>query len=326
MPKRKSSDVEKSPGSASKRKKSASSQDRVDKKKTTSAKKEPSSGKATSPSKSPSTSKKSTTSRKRSASSPKKSTSTKKSASKKRVSSKQDDASASSDEEQVSTSKQKKTYPKLVDPVTNKETVGAIKYTAKEPSRNKKGELVFTDCPELRPNMTPKEVLQAGSFGGTYFRPIYSSATGKQYKDEAYLELPKDWTEGLNIKKKVTSSKYDESVNTYKVKCGGSLEMWEESGWIHKQDPYGWFQWYCRFYRGRRSADDDRQVGRWLRCAGPTGRWKNNLIMKCYRAGARYDDPNISPVVRQTLQHWGYRLTEEDYQAKVKQLKRKKVV
>uniref|UniRef100_K1PYJ8 Uncharacterized protein n=1 Tax=Magallana gigas TaxID=29159 RepID=K1PYJ8_MAGGI len=222
--------------------------------------------------------------------------------------------------------KQKKTHPKLVDPATNKETVGQIKYSAKEPTRNKKGELVFPDFPEFHPNMTPKEVLQAGSFGGTYFRPIYSSVTGKQYKDEAFLELPNDWTEGLNIKKKVTSSKYDEAVNTYKVKCGGSLEMWEESGWIHKQDPYGWFQWYCRFYQGRRSADDERQVGRWLRCAGPTGRWKNNLIMKCYRGGAQYNDPNISPVVRQTLQHWGYRLTEDDYQAKVKQLKRKRVV
>lgn len=174
--------------------------------------------------------------------------------------------------------------------------------------------------------MTPKEVLQAGSFGGTYFRPIYSSVTGKQYKDEAFLELPKNWTDGLNIKKQVTSSKYDEVVNTYKVKCGGSLQMWEESGWIHKQDPYGWFQWYCRFYRGHRSADDERQVGRWLRCAGHTGRWKNNLIMKWYRGGAQYNDPNISPVVRQTLQHWGYRLTEDDHQAKVKQLKRKRVV
>ncbi|XP_061192155.1 uncharacterized protein LOC133200357 isoform X2 [Saccostrea echinata] len=234
--------------------------------------------------------------------------------------------STESDEEESKGSKQKKSHPKLIDPATNTETIGEIKYTAKEPTRNKKGELVFPDFPEFRPNMSPKEVLQAGSFGGTYFRPIKSSVTGKQYKDEAFKELPKDWTEGLNIKKQVTSSSYNESVNTYKVKCGGSLEMWEESGWIHKQDPYGWFQWYCRFYQGRRTLDDERQVGRWLRCAGPTGRWKNNLISKCYRSGARYNDPNISPVVRQTLQHWGYRLTEEDYLAKEKQLKRKKVV
>ena len=49
----------------------------------------------------------------------------------------------------------------------------------------------------------------------------------------------------------IYSSLYDESVNTYKVKCGGSLEMWETSGWIVEQDPYGWFMWYCRFYLGR---------------------------------------------------------------------------
>jgi hypothetical protein len=44
----------------------------------------------------------------------------------------------------------------------------------------------------------------------------------------------------------VASTTYREEVNTYKVKCGGSLEMWEQSGWMHSQDPYGWFQWYCR--------------------------------------------------------------------------------
>ena len=56
---------------------------------------------------------------------------------------------------------------------------------------------------------------------------------------------------GLDGKRMIYSSIYDESVNTYKVKCGGSLEMWETSGWIVEQDPYGWFMWYCRFYLGR---------------------------------------------------------------------------
>ncbi|XP_065927284.1 uncharacterized protein [Magallana gigas] len=298
MPKRKSTEVGKSPSSGTKRQKTASSAETKSKKK--------SPRKTTTPRKSASINTASPKEVVKKKASPKKSASTRKTSSKaakgKKTSPKTDDDDDETDGK-VSSSKQKKTYPKLVDPATNKETVGQIKYSAKEPTRNKKGELVFPDFPEFHPNMTPKEVLQAGSFGGTYFRPIYSSVTGKQYKDEAFLELPKDWTEGLNIKKKVTSSKYDEGVNTYKVKCGGSLEMWEESGWIHKQDPYGWFQWYCRFYRGRRSADDERQVGRWLRCAGPTGRWKNNLIMKCYRGWAQYNDPNISPVVRQTLQH-----------------------
>ncbi|XP_030638883.1 uncharacterized protein LOC115819514 [Chanos chanos] len=191
-----------------------------------------------------------------------------------------------------------------------------------EVKKNEKGELIFKDFPEFRPNMTPKEVLQAGSFGGTYFRSIYSSITKQHYKD-VWKELPTDWLEGLDIPKQVASATYRENVNTYKVKCGGSLEMWESSGWIVTQDPYGWFQWYCRFYQGRRTADDARQISRWAKCAGVKGRWRNNLITKVVRAGCGYDNPGVSPVVRQTLQHWGYRLTPEDYKQGAKRVKPK---
>ncbi|KAL2094195.1 hypothetical protein ACEWY4_008914 [Coilia grayii] len=178
--------------------------------------------------------------------------------------------------------------------------------------KNEKGQLFFKDFPEFKPNMTPKEVLQAGSFGGTYFRPIYSSITKKNYKD-VWNELPEDWLEGLDIQKQVASATYRQDVNTYEVKCGGSLEMWESSGWIVAQDPYGWFQWYCRFYQGRRTEDDERQISRWAKCAGVKGRWRHNLITKIVRSGCGYDNPTVSPVVRQTLQHWAYRLTPEDY-------------
>lgn len=222
----------------------------------------------------------------------------------------------------TSSKAEKKTYPKEVDPLTNKETVGDIEFTEPLPTRNKKGELVFEDTPEFRPNMSPKEVLQAGSFGGTYFRPIKSGVTGKKYGSEVWKELPQEWLEGLDTKRQVCSSTYNERVNTYKVKCGGSLEMWEENGWMHKQDPYGWFQWYCRFYQGRRSADDDRQVGRWLRCAGPTGRWRGNLISKCVKTGCGFDNIGVSPVVRQTLQHWGYRLNEADFNMGAKKFRK----
>ncbi|XP_073716864.1 uncharacterized protein [Misgurnus anguillicaudatus] len=192
-----------------------------------------------------------------------------------------------------------------------------------EVERNEKGQLVFKDQPAFTPNMTPKEVLQAGSFGGTYFRPIYSSITKQHYKD-VWQELPKDWLEGLNISTQVASSTYRENVNTYKVKCGGSLEMWESSGWIVPQDPYGWFQWYCsRFYQGRRTEDDQRQISRWAKCAGVKGRWRNNLITKVVRSGCAYDNFGVSPVVRQTLQHWGYRLTLEDYKEGAKKVKLK---
>ena len=56
---------------------------------------------------------------------------------------------------------------------------------------------------------------------------------------------------------------YDANVNKYKIKCGTSLRFWENKGWIHEQDPYGWFQWYCRYYLGRRSDDYERQIARW---------------------------------------------------------------
>jgi len=193
-------------------------------------------------------------------------------------------------------------------------------YTERIPKRNSDGVLIFPDEKEFRPNMTPKEVLQAGSFGGTYFRPIKSSVTGLKY-NKMWNELPQNWLEGLNIKRMVSSTNYDDKVNTYKAKCGGSLEMWETSGWIDKIDPYGWFMWYCRFYLGRRCKDDDRQIGRWKNCTGPKGRWKNNLIGKIARAGVAYNNPGISPVIRQTLQHWAYRLNEKDYQEGKKRVK-----
>ena len=75
---------------------------------------------------------------------------------------------------------------------------------------------------------------------------------------------------------------------------------------------------YCRFFQGRRSPDDERQVGRWAACAGEKGRWRNNLIAKCVAAGRAFDDASVSPVVRQTLQHWAYRLTEADHDAYAK--------
>merc|ERR1719343_1574903 len=158
-----------------------------------------------------------------------------------------------------------------------------FKITANAPTRNKKGQLVFDDHPDFKPNLAPKEVLQQGSFGGTYFRPIYSSVTKQKYGKEVWQELPSDWLSGLDVRTRVASSLYDASRNKYKVKCGASLEEWENSGWMHKQDPYGWFQWYCRFYQGRRTDDDERQIGRWTKCAGPTGRWKGNLVAKCLK-------------------------------------------
>ena len=82
---------------------------------------------------------------------------------------------------------------------------------------------MFPDAKDFRPNMTPKEVLQKGSFGGTYYRPIKSSVTGLRY-NKVWLELPQNWLEGLEVRKKISSSVYDEGVNTYKVKKTQELQ------------------------------------------------------------------------------------------------------
>ena len=166
--------------------------------------------------------------------------------------------------------------------------------------------------PEFKPNLTPKRVFEMGAFGGTYFRPIYSSVTNKNYKSKNVIREFKNWFTKIDNDKKVTSSNYDKQVNKYKVKCGSSLESWEKSGWISKQDPYGWFQWYCRFYRGRRTKDDRRQIDRWLKLAGPNGRFKKRLINMIKKKGTIYNDYEVSPVIRQVLLHWGYELTPAD--------------
>lgn len=171
----------------------------------------------------------------------------------------------------------------------------------------------FKDFPEFTPNLTPKQVFKMGAFGGTYFRPIYSSVTGKKYTSYAAIkEYPKSWFQGIDIDTMVISPTYDKKVNKYGVKCGSSLEDWEKSNWIIKQDPYGWFQWYCRFYRGRRTDDDKRQIDRWLKSSGPNGRFRKRLINMIKNKGKAYDDETVSPVIRQVLLHWGYELKNED--------------
>ena len=96
---------------------------------------------------------------------------------------------------------------------------------------------------DFLPNLTPKEVIQYGSFGGIYF-----------YDEEGtininYKEFPSDWFEGLD-ESQFKSKKYNKKVNYFKIKSGLSQEEWEEKGWINSQDPRGWFQWYCRYFLG----------------------------------------------------------------------------
>ena len=159
--------------------------------------------------------------------------------------------------------------------------------------------------------MTPKEIFQLGSVGGTYWRKIYSSVV-KSTLENQHLEFKEWWTE--ISEEKLASEIYNKKVNKYGVKSGTSLEAWESKDWIKSQDPYGWVQWYCRFYQGRRSSDDERQIRRWNNFAGIKGRFKNMLISRIIAKDSKYDDYNVSPVIRQSLQHWAYKLTEVDFE------------
>ncbi len=167
---------------------------------------------------------------------------------------------------------------------------------------------------QFKPNLTPQQMFKLGSFGGTYWRPIDSQITGKSHKNHHLKFKSLGWWDGINNDLLTRPfDQYDKSLNKYKVKCGTTLEFWEEKDWISKHDPYGWVEWYCNFYNGRRIQDEDeRQIKRWLNFCGPKGRFKRSLINKIKAKRAKYNDYSISPVIRQSLQHWAYVITAND--------------
>lgn len=142
----------------------------------------------------------------------------------------------------------------------------------------------FKDYPEFCPDYTPQQMFTMGIFQdvGGYFRQIHSSITNKWYT-KAYSEFK--FFDKIPISKLVC--KIDKNQNYYKTKCGSSLEAWEKAGWIHSPDVYGWVQWFCRFYSGRRSPDDERQIKRWIKFKK---RFGNRKIK--------------SNVIKQSLLHW----------------------
>lgn len=173
----------------------------------------------------------------------------------------------------------------------------------------------FHDHPEFTPNLSPRDIFKLGSFGGTYWRPIHSSVTSKNYKN-AHRKLPASWWEGIP-EDQLSSAQYCTAVNKYRVKVGTSLEDWEHRHWITATDPYGWVQWYCHFFHGRRTADDERQIERWEGLAGKTGRFRKWLVTQIDKQDGAWNDADISPKIRQTLQHWGYTLTKRDFDAEM---------
>ena len=143
-------------------------------------------------------------------------------------------------------------------------------------------------------NKTPVEVIKEGAFRGTYFRNIFAGINGKWYR-----KLWKEFDELKNIDRGYyCSNYYDVSVSKYGVKCGTSLRFWENKGWINPVDPYGWFQWYFRYFLGQRSKDNERQINRWK---GIVSRFKAKLVEMIKDVGGKFDDYSISPKIRQIL-------------------------
>lgn len=137
--------------------------------------------------------------------------------------------------------------------------------------------------PEFRPMLTPQEMLELGVFGGTYFT-----------KAEA-AEFPKEWFENAKLSPDGT---YDKKLNFFGVRASQSREEWARKGWLSPHDPLGWFQWYCRYYPGRRiPIEDERQIRRWK----AFDRHAFQVAKYC-----RKGDFTCRPVQRQALLHWAY--------------------
>ncbi|RJR27884.1 hypothetical protein C4561_01195 [candidate division WWE3 bacterium] len=135
--------------------------------------------------------------------------------------------------------------------------------------------------PEFSPELTPKEMLELGVFGG-------------KYMTDCADEFPKDWYKNA----KLCPERHNPELNFFKVNASQKLSVWREKGWIYDEDPRGWFQWYCRYYLGRRIPQEDiRQIKRWQSYK----RHLVQLIKNC--APGDYDCRRRQ---RQSLLHWAY--------------------
>ena len=196
------------------------------------------------------------------------------------------------------------------------------------PTKNKRTNCYyFADHPEFTPNLSPLEIIKQGAFGGTYFRPIESKVTKKKYHNRHL----KYWSAQELKKHNIIPQKhlclpfesYDKSLNKYNIRCGQTLEQWEGKNWITEHDPYGWFEWYCNFFQGRRlQKEDERQIKRWQNLASTRGRFMRFLVTQIVKKNAKWNDENVSPKIRQVLQHWGYKLTKKDFDNEMKRRKK----
>ena len=134
--------------------------------------------------------------------------------------------------------------------------------------------------PEFKPDLTPKEMLELGVFGGKYLT-------------DCQAEFPADWFEHARL----NSDQHDPDLNFFGINASKPLSYWQQKGWIHPDDPRGWFQWYCRYYMGRRHEDDTRQIKRWKAMTRHIAQITKNCPpgnLNCRRRQ------------RQALMHWAY--------------------
>ena len=133
---------------------------------------------------------------------------------------------------------------------------------------------------DFQPQLTPKEMLELGVFGG-------------KYMNDCYDEFPVSWFENAKI-----STTKNIQLNYFKVQASLPLSHWRVKGWIYNDDPRGWFQWYCRYFMGRRILDEDtRQIKRWKAIKRHLGA----VIKNCKSL-----DLECRKKQRQALLHWAY--------------------
>jgi len=132
----------------------------------------------------------------------------------------------------------------------------------------------------FEPELTPAEMLELGVFCGKYLTDCRD-------------EFPASWF----ARAKLSSGGKDCSLNYFGVEASKPLSYWRAKGWIHEDDPRGWFQWYCRYYSGRRMEDDARQIGRWRAFR----RHAAQVTRNCEPG-----DPFCRPKQRQALLQWAY--------------------
>jgi hypothetical protein len=132
---------------------------------------------------------------------------------------------------------------------------------------------------DFKPELIPKQMLELGVFGGHYF-------------ENEHEEFPAEWFSGAKL-----SDVHDPDYNYFGVDASQPRAEWERKGWLREQDPRGWFQWYCRYYLGRRSEDDVRQITRWKHMTRHIGQIKSHCAL---------GDELCRPRQRQALLHWAY--------------------